>query len=120
MAKKLPVSVDPTLPKVTAEVNGVKYSLCFDFGAICIAEEATGLNLLRALDFQNLSAGTFRALLYAALLKAQPETTLESAGALINLKTAPLLMSALGKAYTDSQAEPDEDEPKNVQEPEAK
>jgi hypothetical protein len=121
MAKKPTPFVDPTLPKVPVEVSGKTYSLCFDFNALATAEAITGVNLLKAMDFQNLSAVSFRALLFASLLKHQPNMTLEEAGSLIQPGNGATLTQALVKAYIDSNPEPEpESEPKNVQEPEKK
>lgn len=117
MAKKPTPVQDPTLPKVDVTVGGKKYFLCFDFNALAVAEDATGLNLLRSLDFQNLSAKTFRALLFAALLRQQPDMTLEAAGSLITASSAPKLTEALVRAYMESNPEADESEsaPKNAE-----
>lgn len=109
MIKKPTVKQNPTLPKVSVIVGGTEYSLCFSFNALATAESLTGLNLLRSLDFQNISAVTFRALLFASLLDGQPELTLQDAGSLITAKNAPELMSAVVKAWVDSNAEPEED-----------
>lgn len=116
MAKPKSVSgttSDPTIPKVSVELSGKEYSLCFDFNAIAQAESLTGLNLLTALDLRSLNASMLRALLFAALLKLQPEMTLEQAGALITLTQASKVTAALVKAY--SEAQPDTDISPNVQ-----
>ena len=101
------------VPKVEVAVNGTTYTLAFDFNALARAEELTKLNLLRALDFQSLSASTFRALLFASLLRFHPELTLEGTGSLINSKTAPELMSAVVKAWVNATPEPEDSAPKN-------
>lgn len=101
----------PTLPQVSIELNGQKYGLCFDFNALAHAESATGLNMLQALDFQGLSATTFRALLFASMLKLQPEITLEQVGNLIQYGTLPELYKAVARAYTESQPEPEQESP---------
>jgi hypothetical protein len=108
MAKK-PV-IDPTLPKVSLEITGNKYLLCFDFNAIATAEQLTGLNLIRALRSDEWSALQLRALLYSALLKLQPGTTLEDAGALINIKTMAKVTNAIVEAFTESHPEPEKAE----------
>lgn len=121
MAKKTVPSaaVNPTLPAVSVEVGGMTYSLAFDFNAMAQAEAVTGLNLLQCLNFQNLNSTKVRGLLYAAMLKAQPKTTLEDAGALFNHpNSVDKLMNAVVEAYLGSQPEP-EVEPKNVQQPES-
>ena len=115
--KNSPTVTDIVTPSVVANINSTEYQLCFDFNAMASAEQLTGLNLLRALDFKNINTVTFRALLYAALLHYQPDTTLESAGSLVTAATAPDLMNKVVKAYIVSQPEEDEDL-KNVQTPE--
>lgn len=114
------VVVDPTLPKVPLELDGKKYFLVFDFNAVVIAESLTGLNLLNALDLRNLSASSTRALLYAALLKVQPDLTLEAVGNLITEAgrkgEVNKIPKALVKAYLESQ--PEEEKDPNAQTPE--
>jgi hypothetical protein len=80
-------ALDPTLPKTEIELKGKKYFLCYDFNAIAVAENLSGINMLTAIDFQKLDAGKLRALLFAALLKLQPELTLEAVGDLMPLPT---------------------------------
>jgi hypothetical protein len=116
MAKKPSPVMDPTLPRVLVEVNGSEYFLCFDFNAIVQAETLTGLNLLNALDFSNVNALTLRALLYSALLKLQPNVTLDEAGMILTLGRGKVT-TALVKAFTESQPEVDDDS-KNVEKPE--
>jgi hypothetical protein len=116
MTKKPFAVVDPTLPKVPVEIDGKEYFLVFDFNSIVVAESLTGLNLLNALDFSAIDATKLRALLYASLLKLQPDITLESAGALITLKTAAKITQAMTRAFTESHPEPDADP--NAQPPE--
>jgi hypothetical protein len=96
---------DKTLPNVKLTVFGKVYQLAFDFHSIAIAEELTGLNLLNSLDLQNLNATKYRALLYSALLKAQPEITLEETADLVTLATLPDITVALVHAWTGSQPE---------------
>ena len=115
MAKK-PV-VDPTLPRVSVTVDGKEYFLCFDFNSIVEAENLTGLNLLNALDFSNINATKLRALLYSALLKLQPDITLEATGTLLAVGRG-AITAALVKAFTESHPEHDKDgESPNAQEP---
>jgi hypothetical protein len=102
--------IDPTLPKVPLELAGKKHFLCFDFNAIATAEQLTGLNLIRALRSDEWSALQLRALLYSALLKLQPDVTLEDAGALINIKTMAKVTNAIVEAFTESHPEPEKGE----------
>jgi hypothetical protein len=114
---KAPRTHTALLPKVSVELDGKSYGLAFDFNALARAEELTGLNMLKALDFQGLSATTFRALLFASLLKLQPEVTLEEVGSLIQYAKLPDLYKAVARAYTESQPEPEPASP-NVEQPE--
>lgn len=68
---------DRTLPDVTLEIGGKVRQLAYDFSAIITAEKITGINLLKAASFQDLSFSDVRGLLYAALLHAEPKLTLE-------------------------------------------
>jgi|SRR6266567_3327687 len=112
-----------TLPKVFVEINDTKYHMCFDFNAICTVEELTGINLLNQmydLNLDKLSSKMFRALLFASLLKAQPDMTIDDAGALINPYTTQSIYPALLQAWFESMPKPSEEELKNVLEPETK
>jgi hypothetical protein len=73
-----PVLPNPTQPRAPIELDGQTYNLAFDFHAICEAERVAGVNLLHAIEFDGLNAQQFRGLLYAALLKFQPSTTLQA------------------------------------------
>ena len=77
MAISLKAGVDPTLPDVQLTIGGKDRKLCYDFAAIVQAEKLTGINLMRAASFQNLSFSDVRGLLYAALLHDDPKLTLE-------------------------------------------
>ena len=105
----------------TLEIDGVKYSLAYDFNAICKIEELTGVNLLEALEsLQNgLSASQLRGLFLAAL-EAGPEAafpgktpreSLETAGELIRLDTLLPITKALSEAYNLSMASMEPVEP---------
>lgn len=107
---------DPTVPKVPVEVNGTTYSLCFDFNGLAVAEKESGLNLLTGIDLQKVSATQLRALIFAALVKFQPEITLETVGSMLTYANVPMFSEALAKALAASFPEP-EAEPKNAEEP---
>jgi hypothetical protein len=114
---------DPTVPFTKLILDEQEYSLVLDFNALAEAEKETGLNLLGGLAsfFSGTAAAKeYRGLLYAALRKAQPDTTLEGAGALCDMFNLPDIRVALMKAYRESlpekkrariaitEAEPDE------------
>jgi len=96
---------DPTLPNVPLELNGKVYHLAFSFNAMAKVEELTGLKLLNAIEFNDLSVTQYRALLFSALLTENPDITLEEVGNLINLKTLAPITVALVHAWTGSQPE---------------
>lgn len=102
MAKKHTIAntpLDPTVAKTEITLNGKKFYLAYDFNALAVSESLTGLNMLSAIDMRNLDAQKLRALLYAALLKFQPEMTLEMAGCLMPPVTG---FSALAKALAET------------------
>ena len=68
---------DRTLPDVTLEIGGKDRHLAYDFAAIVQVEKLTGINLMKAASFQDLSFSDVRGLLYAALLHDDPKLTLE-------------------------------------------
>jgi len=122
MSKKPAIPINPTLPKVSIEVNGATYYLAFDFNALCVAEEATGQNLLqRVFDLRDMPSRTFRAIFYAALLKVQPEMTVEQAGALITPGNFDTIYPKLVEAWLESVPKQDDKSPDpNGETPEAK
>ena len=94
------IPVNPTLPNIALELDGTTYRLAFDFNALCMAEEVTGQNLMqRVFDLREMPAKTFRAVLWASLLKAQPDVTLERSGALITPGNIPTIYSKLVEAW---------------------
>jgi hypothetical protein len=116
MAKKpnTPTAIKSVLPKVKLSVDGVDYWLVYDFNALAEGEAQTGINLLQCLNFQNLNATKIRGLLYAALLRLQPDTTIEDAGNLLGSADSSAVMNAIVEAYLGSQPKPEpETEPKN-------
>ena len=117
MASKKTVAgtaADPTIRYAKLKIEGETYSLAFDFNALATAESMTGLNLMQALrSLDDLSVSQLRALLYAALLKAQ-RITVQEAGEILNLRNIPAVTRAIGEALKNSLPE----ESENPQEPE--
>jgi hypothetical protein len=111
MAKKATVAgvpgQDPTLPSVSFVVKGEKYNLCFDFNAVAIVYQQTGINLLDEGAVSNPNPVVIRALLYAALLKNHPDMTVDAAGSLITLHNVTEIMTAVGNAWEASNPEAD-------------
>lgn len=117
MAKSKPTVISKSsavkngaLPRVPVIVEGHEYFLEYDFNAIAKAEEMTGLNLFSSFDFTHLSVTKFRAMLYASLLKAQPDITVEEAGHLVTYKTLAMLTIKMVEAWHGSRPEVKEDE----------
>lgn len=92
---------DPTLPNVKLEVGGKTYQLSYDFNAIVKAEQETGIDLLTKV-LGNVNATSLRGLLWAALLKDQPDITLEHAGGLILLSNIAVVRQAIVAAWFGS------------------
>jgi hypothetical protein len=88
MAKKSVAGTpaDPTVQFTPVVIAGQTYQLAYKFNALAEAERLTGCNLLQGMGgliLGGMTALQFRAMLYAGLQKAYPETTLEQAGDLI-------------------------------------
>lgn len=98
-------AADPLVEFVTLEIDGESYKLAYDFNAIAEAEKIAECNLLQGIAgvlLNNMTAKQLRGLLYAAMGKAQPKTTLAKAGALCRIDTMPDIRDALLKAYNAS------------------
>ena len=104
MARK---TTNPVARYSTITLKGIEYKLAFDFNALAQAEADTKLNLLSALDFIGLDIQKYRALLYATMLKFQPEMTIEEAGALIGLDVMPRISEAIVEAWKLSMPDPE-------------
>lgn len=99
---------NPALPKVSITLNDKEYVLEYDFNAICVAEELTGLNMFGSFDFQRLSTVSFRAMLFATLLHNHPEITLEECGSFIQGKTLAEITVKMVEAWHGSRPEVEE------------
>jgi hypothetical protein len=106
---------DPTVQFVPIMLAGKEISLCYDMNAIAAAEKLEpGINLLQGIAgvmLHTMTAGQFRALLYAAMTKAQPSTTLLDAGALLTIDSMPAIREALLTAYGVNSPEPKPEDP---------
>src|SRR6185437_4275349 len=99
---------DPTLPKIPVKLGGVERYLCFDYNAIVLVEEKTGVNLLKA-SIGQPSMTSVRAMLWASLLHGDPELTLDEVTALIRPRNIPAIHYALNQAWYSSIADPEEE-----------
>lgn len=100
---------DPTLPAVTLKIDGVEYHPVFDFNAIALVEQQTGINLLKSI-VQDISAVHLRALLWASLLREHPEMTIEQTGELITMYNLAEVHSAMIAAWFGSVASDSKDD----------
>lgn len=101
------LGADPTLPDVSIILGGKKRRLCFDFNAVVLASKATGVNLLRSMVDDWHDPETLRGLLWAALVRDEPELTLEQVGDLIRPVSVPGIRAALLSAWFESAGESD-------------
>lgn len=95
-------AADPTVEFAVLEIDEQKYKLAWDFNALALAEEKTGVNLLDGMAGFFLNTATlsqYRGLLWAAMLKAHPGTTIEQAGMLLHAHNLPDIRRALAQAY---------------------
>ncbi|MGC1784451.1 MAG: hypothetical protein WA708_18145, partial [Acidobacteriaceae bacterium] len=83
--KKLEVAgapaLDPTLPKVSLELGGETWHLCYDYAALAIAERklrAAGqvVNMLLAMNVFDLDAEKLPHVFFAGLVRSHPEMTI--------------------------------------------
>ena len=100
------VGQDPTLPNVSLILGGVERHLCYDFNAIVQVELLTGINLLKS-AITELSATNLRALLWSALLKENPDLTIDEVGSWITLQKAAFIHQAIITAWFGSVEESD-------------
>jgi hypothetical protein len=104
--------LDPTIQFSSITIDEQTYKLCYSFNSLAIAEKNAGCNLLRGIEsLQDLSAIQLRGLLYAALLVAHPDITIEQAAHLIRIDTLGPVTLALAEAYTLSMPVAKKNEP---------
>lgn len=102
--------MNPTQPAVKVDLNGVDYSLRFDFEAIAKAEELTDKPLLTGLRNKDITAPTInlvRALLFACLLPDQPQVTYDQAKSFVNRKNLVDVWAKVLFAWSEGMAEPE-------------
>ena len=104
------LAANPIVQFTDVELKGKIYKLCWDFHAIAIAEELTDQDLLLRNEPSRITAKQLRGMLYAGLLRAHPEITLDEVTDLITFKNAPNIADALTKAWIHSNKEPEKNE----------
>jgi hypothetical protein len=102
--------LDPTLPDVILRLGGVDRHLAFDFNAIVQAEKATGINLLKAM-FSDITAEHLRGLLWASLLRGNPDITLDEVGSMLNFGNLAEVHAAIVAAWMASVKDDSEEKP---------
>jgi hypothetical protein len=112
------VGSDPLLPKVELIAGGQTYHLAYDFNAVVVAEEATGINLLASVVGE-ITARSLRGLLYASLLMAHPEITIEEVGKLIQPTNIGTIRQAVTSAWFGSVKDKDDDAGEALETPQA-
>ncbi len=103
------LGVDPTLPDVTLILGGRERKLCFDFNALVRAEKETGVNLLQAIVAER-TATNLRGLLWASMLKANPNLQIDAVGSWITPQNIGVVWEAILAAWFGSSAEKKDDE----------
>src|SRR5947209_6002476 len=81
------------------ELNGKSYSLIYDFDSVVAAEELTGIGLVAGVDWSNITVRRVQAMLYASLLKMQPQITMEEIRSLITIANIAKIEKALASAW---------------------
>ena len=117
--RKPSIKIDPTLPRVTLILGGVERRPVYDHNAIVQAEAATGINLLTAI-VDDITATKLRGLLWASLLKSDPDLTIEEVGSMIHPGNIGTIHSALLSSWFGSLSDPDDVKAKTPGKPQAR
>jgi hypothetical protein len=91
----------PTVKTVTIELDRER-ALRFDFNALSLFEETTGLNSLDASIWQSLNAKNLRAMLWAALKHDDPSLTQEQVGSMLHSGNIGYITERITEAYKGS------------------
>jgi hypothetical protein len=111
MSKKLKVTgapaLDPTLPKVSLELAGETWQLCFDYAALAIAERKLAeagevVNMLLVMDIRYLGASRLPILFFASLVRCHPDITLAKVRSLCTMETFSVIYDGVVEAYLES------------------
>jgi len=101
---------NPLLPAVPVIVDGIKYSLRFDFESIAEAEEIIDRALLTGLRPQDIRTPKIRlvqAMFFAAAHCDQPTLTFDDAKKLVNRETLSDIWPKVLEAWSASNPEPE-------------
>ena len=93
---------DPTLPKTPVTIDGKEYNLCFDLGALAVAEaalnaEGHNVNLLAALPQLNLA--NTRVIFAAALRTFHPNISFDDAVKMVSFANVYTIANAIAEAW---------------------
>lgn len=88
-------------PEITIELDK-KRTLIFDFNALCRLEELTGKNALNGETWSSLSAKDVRALLWSAMLREDPDLTIQEVGEMITFSNMTQIMKTLERAFVNA------------------
>lgn len=80
-------------------------TICFDFNALALFEEATGRNLMESGGWEKFSAKDIRALLWAGLRRDDSALTIEQVGALMHANNVGEIRVAIEGAITAAMPE---------------
>lgn len=95
---KFHAPAEQPLDDVSLEIGGKERQVTFDMLAILKAESVTGVNLLTA-SVDDLSASNARALLYASLLKDDPDVSIDEVTSWIKPKNVAIIVTAVRAAW---------------------
>lgn len=97
--------IDPTLPFTSIEIDGETYKMCFDHGALAVAEEALmerGFDANLMFRCPPFTFSSIRILFAASLLAYQPDTDFEKAKSLITFRNKAQVMAGVIAAWNIS------------------
>lgn len=91
---------NPHRGEVTLTAGEDEYVVVFTTNALATLESATGKSVSAlAGEMENPSVTLIRSILWAGLVKRQPEMTIAKAGDIIDEATMPVVVEVIGKAF---------------------
>jgi hypothetical protein len=94
-------------PVVDCQIGDNTFKLLFNFRALCLLEEKTGVNALDGELWASPSASTISTLLWAAMQKFHSEISLEQVQDMLALSDLSTLTDALMEAFRAASPEGD-------------
>jgi hypothetical protein len=116
MSAKVKASANATLKSTVLTIDGKDYNLYLDFAAIAKAEsllkkQGVQVNLLRTISLSDMDASGLAAILYALLLRDQPELSYEDVLNLIPFNALGSVFDAILSAYKAAQSPAEKESP---------